>query len=144
RSLSADSGPPSTATAGPPDGVSSFTPPHARRGEQRRAGGLVLDLGAHQAIAGSTPLHLTRTEIRLLASLLQQPGVALSRRQIGELVWGHYDEGIGRTIDVHIRRLRAKLEETDLPARAVPTIVSVRGVGYRLMPAQNADASSAA
>ncbi len=75
------------------------------------------------------PVHLTKTEFRLLVELAAQPGVVLSREDLLERVWGHGVFGDGRLVDVHIRRLRTKVE----PDPANPThVVTVRGLGYKL------------
>ncbi len=74
-------------------------------------------------------LHLTKTEFRLLVELASQPGLVLSREDLLERVWGHGVFGDGRLVDVHIRRLRTKVE----PDPANPThVVTVRGLGYKL------------
>lgn len=75
------------------------------------------------------PVHLTKTEFRLLVELAAQPGLVLSREDLLERVWGHGVFGDGRLVDVHIRRLRTKVE----PDPANPThVVTVRGLGYKL------------
>ena len=67
-------------------------------------------------------------EFRLLALFMERPGIALTRDQILETLWAHDYIGDARTVDVHVRWLREKIEAD--PAR--PTrIVTVRGVGYR-------------
>jgi DNA-binding response OmpR family regulator len=74
-------------------------------------------------------VHLTKTEFRLLVELATQPGLVLSREDLLERVWGHGVFGDGRLVDVHIRRLRTKVE----PDPANPThVVTVRGLGYKL------------
>lgn len=74
-------------------------------------------------------VHLTKTEFRLLVELGAQPGLVLSREDLLERVWGHGVFGDGRLVDVHIRRLRTKVE----PDPANPThVVTVRGLGYKL------------
>jgi len=71
------------------------------------------------------------SEGELLAMLAAHPGRAYSRRQLLDRVWGHDHEGDPRTVDVHVRWLRSKLE----PRPEAPIhIVTVRGVGYRLDP----------
>ena len=80
-------------------------------------------------IANGEPVHLTKTEFKLLVELADQPGVVLSREDLLERVWGHGVFGDGRLVDVHIRRLRTKIEND--PAN--PThVVTVRGLGYKL------------
>jgi DNA-binding response OmpR family regulator len=74
-------------------------------------------------------VHLTKTEFRLLCELASLPGRVFSREQLLERVWGYDYFGDGRLVDVHVRRLRTKIE-TD---PAVPRhVVTVRGLGYKL------------
>ena len=78
---------------------------------------------------GGEPVHLTKTEFRLLVELATNQGLVLSREDLLERVWGHGVFGDGRLVDVHIRRLRTKVE----PDPANPThVVTVRGLGYKL------------
>jgi DNA-binding response OmpR family regulator len=75
------------------------------------------------------PLNLTRTEFRLLCELAADPGRVLSREELLERVWGYDYFGDSRLVDVHIRRLRKKIE----PDASNPTLVTtVRGMGYRV------------
>jgi two-component system, OmpR family, response regulator MtrA len=76
-----------------------------------------------------TEVHCTRTEFRLLCELTSHPGKVLSREHLLEQVWGYDYFGDGRLVDVHVRRLRTKIE-TD-PANPV-YIITVRGMGYKL------------
>jgi DNA-binding response OmpR family regulator len=74
-------------------------------------------------------VHCTRTEFRLLCELATNPGKVLSREQLLDRVWGYDYFGDGRLVDVHIRRLRTKIE----PDPANPRhILTVRGMGYKL------------
>jgi DNA-binding response OmpR family regulator len=74
-------------------------------------------------------VHCTRTEFRLLCELAENPGKVLSREQLLERVWGYDYFGDGRLVDVHVRRLRTKVE----PDPANPQfILTVRGMGYKL------------
>jgi DNA-binding response OmpR family regulator len=74
-------------------------------------------------------VHCTRTEFRLLCELASSPGKFLSREQLLERVWGYDYFGDGRLVDVHVRRLRTKIE----PDPASPRfILTVRGMGYKL------------
>jgi DNA-binding response OmpR family regulator len=80
---------------------------------------------------GGQPVHLTKTEFRLLCELGSNAGKVLSREQLLDRVWGYGYFGDGRLVDVHIRRLRAKIE----PDAADPRfVVTVRGLGYKLQP----------
>ncbi|MGH2371367.1 MAG: response regulator transcription factor, partial [Chloroflexota bacterium] len=94
-------------------------------------GDLVLDHARRHVTLGGQPLHLTPTEYRLLAALISRPDEVLSRQELAQLVWGYQEAGVGRSIDVHIRRLRAKLDSAAVPP---PMIVSVRGFGYKIVP----------
>lgn len=74
-------------------------------------------------------VHLTRTEFRLLCELASSPGRVFSREQLLERVWGYGYFGDSRLVDVHIRRLRTKVEADPTNPRCV---VTVRGLGYKL------------
>jgi DNA-binding response OmpR family regulator len=88
-----------------------------------------LDLVAHELRRGGTSIHLRPKEFRLLAVLAARPGRAHTRRQLLDRVWGTDHLGDPRTVDVHVRWLRAKLE----PDPGCPAyLLTVRGVGYRL------------
>jgi DNA-binding response OmpR family regulator len=92
------------------------------------SGGLELDLVGRRARLGGAELRLTHKEFSLLAELMRNPGIVLSRDLLLERVWGFDYFGDGRTVDVHIRWLRQKIE----PEASAPTrIATVRGVGYR-------------
>ncbi|GAA2201670.1 response regulator transcription factor [Sinomonas flava] len=82
-----------------------------------------LDLGRRTAEADGRPVALTAMEFDLLAYLMSQPGRVFSREQLIAAVWGQADYGGGRTVDVHVAQLRAKLGEAS-PLR------TSRGVGY--------------
>lgn len=89
-------------------------------------GGITVDEGAYVATLGDRHLDLTYTEFELLKYLVQHPGRVFSREHLLAEVWGYDYFGGTRTVDVHIRRLRAKLgiEHESL-------IGTVRNVGYR-------------
>jgi DNA-binding response OmpR family regulator len=78
---------------------------------------------------GGVEIHLTKTEFRLLVELGQNPGRVFSRETLLDKVWGYGYFGDGRLVDVHIRRLRTKVETDPANPRHV---VTVRGLGYRL------------
>ena len=88
--------------------------------------GLVLNLETYQASFGGSPLDLTYMEYELLKFLAQNPGKVFSRETLLSRVWGYEYFGGARTVDVHIRRLRAKLGEEH-----ANLIQTVRSVGYR-------------
>jgi DNA-binding response OmpR family regulator len=82
-----------------------------------------------RAALGAVQLNLSRTEFNLLATLLRAPGKVFERHDLLDAVWGQ-DVVVGeRTVDVHIKALRRKMEEA---AAAGEMIETVRGVGYRL------------
>lgn len=76
-------------------------------------------------------VHLTKTEFRLLVELASNSGRVFSREVLLERVWGYDYFGDGRLVDVHIRRLRTKVEADPANPRHV---VTVRGLGYKLQP----------
>jgi two-component system catabolic regulation response regulator CreB len=94
-----------------------------------RAGSLSLDASTRKAAIADRELGLSRTEFNLLALFLRSPGRVFERSQILEAVWGS-DVVVGdRTVDVHVKALRRKIEEAGGDPRVLET---VRGVGYRL------------
>jgi DNA-binding response OmpR family regulator len=94
-----------------------------------KVGALIMDRHRRQVRVGEEELHLTPSEYRLLTALAAQPDQVLSREALALQVWGYQDPAEGRSIDVHIRRLRVKLQATATPA---PAIIGVRGLGYKL------------
>jgi len=88
--------------------------------------GLILNTETYQASFGGSPLDLTYMEYELLKFLAQNPGKVFSREVLLSRVWGYEYYGGARTVDVHIRRLRAKLGEEH-----ANLIETVRSVGYR-------------
>jgi DNA-binding response OmpR family regulator len=90
-----------------------------------------LDLAAHEVRRSGTLVHLRPKEFQLLSVLASHPGRAYTRRQLLDRVWGTGHDGDPRTVDVHVRWLRSKIE----PRPEAPVhLVTVRGVGYRLDP----------
>jgi len=89
-------------------------------------GPLVLNLETYQASAAGRPLDLTFMEYELLKFLATHPGKVFTRETLLSRVWGYEYYGGARTVDVHIRRLRAKLGEEH-----ASLISTVRSVGYR-------------
>jgi DNA-binding response OmpR family regulator len=89
---------------------------------------LTVDLIARRVTRDSDELHLTHKEFDLLAALMRNKGAVLSRDLLLERVWGYEYNGGTKTVDVHIRWLREKIEEEPSAPRR---IVTVRGVGYR-------------
>jgi len=92
------------------------------------SGDLHLDLVGRRVTMDNEELQLTQKEFNLLAELVRNRGVVLGRDLLLEKVWGYDYLGDSRTVDVHIRWLRKKIErDPSAPAR----ITTVRGVGYR-------------
>lgn len=89
-------------------------------------GPLVLNLETYQGVVGGRPLDLTYMEYELLKFLATHPGRVFTRETLLSRVWGYEYYGGARTVDVHIRRLRAKLGEEH-----AHLISTVRSVGYR-------------
>ncbi|MBA2280647.1 MAG: response regulator transcription factor [Acidimicrobiia bacterium] len=89
-------------------------------------GPLLLNLETYQAAIGGKPLDLTYMEYELLKFLASHPGKVFTRETLLSRVWGYEYYGGARTVDVHIRRLRAKLGEEH-----ANLIQTVRSVGYR-------------
>jgi DNA-binding response OmpR family regulator len=87
-----------------------------------------LDAAARRVFLRGEKLDLTSTEFNLLEFFLQHPGRAYSREQLLEAVWGEQRYVTPRTVDVHIRRLRERMEEQPENPRYLTT---VRGFGYR-------------
>lgn len=94
-----------------------------------RVGRVTLDLGSYQASQGDEPLNLTPREFALLAYLMEHAGQACRREELAEQVWGGELPPNSRTLDVHIGRLRSKLDQE---AENAVRIVTLPGVGYRL------------
>ena len=93
-----------------------------------RVGRLRIDADARQVRKDDQPVDLTSTEFDLLHALARHPGRVLSREQLIEQVWGYDYYGDERVVDVHIGRIRKKIEDdADEPT----LIVTVRGAGYR-------------
>lgn len=90
-----------------------------------------LDLIAHELRRAGTTIHLRPKEYRLLALLATHPGRVYTRRQLLDRVWGVDHLGDPRTVDVHVRWLRSKIEpDPEHPSQ----LVTVRGIGYRFDP----------
>jgi DNA-binding response OmpR family regulator len=80
---------------------------------------------------GGEEVHCTRTEFRLLCELAASPNKVVSREHLLEQIWGYDYFGDGRLVDVHVRRLRTKIE----PDPAMPShLITVRGLGFKLVP----------
>jgi two-component system phosphate regulon response regulator PhoB len=90
-----------------------------------RCGPIAIDAGSHDVRVNGKAVELTVTEFRLLEDLIRHRGKVRTREQLLDVVWGHSFEGYSRTVDTHVRRLRAKLGE------GAEMIETIRGVGYR-------------
>ena len=100
----------------------------AARAEVVVSGNLAIDLAGHTATLNGEPLDMKPREFALIAHLASNRGRAFTRDQILERLWGHDYIGDSRTVDVHVRWLREKIEPNpSKPSR----IVTIRGVGYR-------------
>jgi DNA-binding response OmpR family regulator len=104
--------------------------------ELLQAGDIALDLGAHEARVAGHPVELTPMEFELLAVLVRSPGRTFARAQLLQQIQDSPLEGFDRTVDVHIRNIRAKIEPDPKNPR---TILTVYGIGYKL--AEDVDAS---
>ena len=93
--------------------------------EVMQAGQVAIDAGRREVRVAGEPVDFTTKEFDLLRYLAERPGLALSRQQILDGVWGYDWYGDARTVDVHIAQVRKKLGDT-------VEIKTVRGVGYRL------------
>lgn len=104
--------------------------PSEKASETLTAGDIVMDIERHEVFKGQNKLDLTLKEFELLKILIQNRGRVLSRDTLLEKVWGFDYFGETRTVDVHIRYLRQKIEEDDSRPEFIET---VRGVGYRFL-----------
>ena len=95
-----------------------------------RAGEFLLDVARHVFLRGEQVVHLPPKEFGLLALLMQRDGRVVAREEALDLVWGVRASGAATTVDVHVKRLRAKLEAD--PGRP-RHLLTVRGLGYRFV-----------
>jgi len=109
-----------------------------RRELDRMSGGGVLQVGdvridfaRHQVSVAGEPVHLTRSELRLLTMLAGEPERVFTRREIMEHLWQSPYVGDERACDIHVSNLRRKLEHDP---RNPERLITVRGVGYTLLP----------
>jgi DNA-binding response OmpR family regulator len=91
-------------------------------------GEILLDRETHSVTVSERPVHLTPSEFDLLALLMDTPGRVFSRMNLLEDLQGSSFEGVARTIDVHIRNLRTKIESDPANPRYIETVF---GIGYR-------------
>ena len=90
-----------------------------------RCHGVCLDPQAHKVTVNEKPVELTALQFCLLKDLMSNPGCVRSREELLSSVWDYQFEGYDRTVDTHIKRLRARLGD------AADIIETVRGIGYR-------------
>jgi len=102
--------------------------PEAQFEEPIEAGELSIDFEKRSVVVRGESVRLTYVEFEIIAALARAPGRVFSRTMLLERVWGDASYRDPRTIDVHIRHLREKLEEE---AKTPELILTVRGVGYR-------------
>jgi two-component system response regulator RegX3 len=99
-----------------------------RPDEILQVGNVVLDLGRHECIVRDEEIKLPLKEFELLEMLLSNPGRVVTRDTLIDRVWGMDYVGDTKTLDVHIKRLRSRIEQD--PSRPV-LITTIRGLGYR-------------
>jgi two-component system alkaline phosphatase synthesis response regulator PhoP len=93
-------------------------------------GGLRLDVDEYTVTVDTVPVDLTRTEFKLLHLLMENAGHTLTRDELLEKVMGYAYEGMGRTLDTHVRNLRKKIESNPDNPHYIQTMY---GIGYRLI-----------
>jgi len=104
--------------------------------ERLKMGPLIVDKAAHEVVLEGRVIPLTAKEFALLAYLCERRGRVLSREHLLSRVWGNRYEGGPRTVDIHVRRLRAKLGD------ALP-LETMRGSGYKLRAPEGSSKSEA-
>jgi len=95
-------------------------------GKRIQHGAVSIDVERHEVHCGEHPIDLTPTEFGMLAALLERPGVVLSRGQLMRRAYAYDNLVTERTIDTHVRRVRAKFRE-----HGVDPIATVHGIGYK-------------
>ena len=98
-------------------------------GQELRVGDLRMDTARHEVWVGQRRVELTPKEYELLRTFMSHRGMVLTRELLLDKVWGYDFVGDTRTVDVHVVRLRQKLEDDPSRPRYIET---VRGVGYRM------------
>jgi two-component system response regulator MtrA len=96
--------------------------------DRLRVGDLEIDVAAHEVRRGDVRINLTPLEFDLLIALASKPQQVFTREMLLEQVWGYHYKADTRLVNVHVQRLRAKVEEDPDNPKIVMT---VRGVGYR-------------
>jgi two-component system alkaline phosphatase synthesis response regulator PhoP len=108
--------------------------PGERGPDKIEHGDLTINFLKHEAFLEGKPLGLTPVEFKVLGALVKEPGRVFSRAQIIEKALGHDFDGFDRTIDVHILKLRRKLESDSRHPKFIKTVY---GAGYKLMEHDN-------
>ena len=103
--------------------------PAAVAGQELRVGDIRMDLARHEVWVKDRRVELTPKEYELLRTFMANRGMVLTRELLLDKVWGYDFVGDTRTVDVHVVRLRQKLEDDPARPRYIET---VRGVGYRM------------
>jgi two-component system alkaline phosphatase synthesis response regulator PhoP len=98
------------------------------KGNSISIGSLMIDAGKHEALKDGQKLDLTLKEFELLYLLVENKSKVLTREALLDRIWGYEYYGETRTVDVHIRHLRQKIEDDDKNPKYIETI---RGIGYR-------------
>lgn len=96
--------------------------------ERLKAGPVELDISRHEAVVGGEPVSFRPKEFALLSTFLRRPGRLLTRDYLIEEIWGPGYFGDTKTLDVHIKRIRQKIESDPHRPRH---LVTVRGLGYK-------------
>jgi DNA-binding response OmpR family regulator len=109
--------------------TNAYATPHGWRTTHRTFGDLEIRPDEGRVLRAGSEVKLTKTEFRLLCELAAAPDKVFSRETLLDRVWGYGYFGDGRLVDVHVRRLRMKIEPDPGNPRYV---VTVRGLGYRL------------
>ena len=99
-----------------------------RKDEDLRIGDLVIDVVGHSVTRDGEPVSLTPLEFDLLVALASKPAQVFDRESLLEQVWGYRHAGDTRLVNVHVQRLRSKIEKDPENPQIVLT---VRGVGYK-------------
>jgi two-component system response regulator MtrA len=99
--------------------------------ETLHIGDVTIDVAGHVVSRDEAPIALTPLEFDLLAALARKPGQVFTREQLLEQVWGYRHAADTRLVNVHVQRLRAKVEKD--PERP-ELVLTVRGVGYKAGP----------
>jgi len=93
-----------------------------------KIGDLVIDIAGHGVMRGNVNIPLTKLEFKLLATLARRPWQVFSRERLLEDVWEYQDAADTRLVNVHVQRLRAKIE---IDPEHPEIVVTVRGIGYK-------------